>query len=118
MQREREVRAMVVWSDIGDHPLIRDIRQNPYFALRAPSRRLGELIEDGFLYENSHKCDFRLFSTKRGRKVDLPFNDGSVHHAQLKHLGSAGAWSPPISSANPPADFATPPEVEPRALLC
>ena len=77
MQREREVRPMVVWSDIGDHPLIRDIRQNPYFALRAPSRRLGELIEDGFLYENSHKCDFRLSSTKRGRKVDptrtIPF---------------------------------------------
>ena len=71
MQREREVRPMVVWSDIGDHPLIRDIRQNPYFALRAPSRRLGECTESGFLYENSHKCDFRLSPTKRGRKVDL-----------------------------------------------
>ena len=60
---------MVVWSDIGDHPLIRDIRQNPYFALRAPSRRLGELIEDGFLYENSHKCDFVCLLQKEEGKL-------------------------------------------------
>ena len=71
MQREREVRLMVVWNDIGGHPLVHDIRQNPYFALRAPSWRLGECTESGFLYENSHKCDFRLSPTKRGRKVDL-----------------------------------------------
>ena len=41
MQREREVRLVVVWNDIRGHPLVHDIRQNPYFALRAPSRRLG-----------------------------------------------------------------------------
>ena len=35
MQRERELRLMVVWNDIGGHPLVHDIRQNPYFALGA-----------------------------------------------------------------------------------